>query len=106
LAFTASGDIAFVAGATNFAVFVGFAAVNVSLIVLRYTMPDVPRAFKIPFSIGRLPLVPVLSLAAIAFLMANLERDVLLFGGLLFFSGVVAMEVLSLWRPRDETGGG
>ncbi len=106
LGFTASGDISFIAGATNFAVFVGFAAVNVSLIVLRYTMPDAPRAFKVPLSIGRLPLIPVASLVGVAFLMANLERDVLLFGGLLFLSGVVAMQVLSLWKPGEETDGG
>ncbi len=101
LGFTASGDIGFIAGATNFAVFIGFAAVSLSLIVLRYTMPDAPRAFKIPFSIGRLPILPVLSLFAVAFLMANLEPDVLLVGGLLFLSGVIAMEVLSLWKPEE-----
>ena len=99
IGFALSGDIALVAGATNFAVFIGFAAVNVSLIVLRFTQPETPRPFRLRLNIGRLPVLPVVGLAAVAFMMANLERDALLIGGGLFLSGVVAMEVFSLWRP-------
>jgi APA family basic amino acid/polyamine antiporter len=105
IAFAASGDIGLVAGATNFAVFVGFAAVNVSLIVLRYTQPDLVRPFRVPFNIGRLPLLPVLALASVAFMVANLDLDALLVGGLLFISGIVAMEVLQLWRPSGSRRG-
>ncbi|MBI4570351.1 MAG: amino acid permease [Chloroflexi bacterium] len=99
--FALSGDLALVAGATNVAVFIGFAAVNVSLIVLRFTHPDTPRPFRVPLNIGRLPVLPVVALASVAFLMANLERDALLIGGGLFLSGLVAMELLSLWRPSE-----
>lgn len=100
--FALSGDISLVAGATNFAVFIGFAAVNVSLIVLRYTRPDVPRPFRVPLNVGRLPLLPVVALASVAFLTANLEPNALLIGLGLFVSGVVAMEVFSLWRPLES----
>jgi len=102
--FALSGDISLVAGATNFAVFIGFAAVNVSLIVLRYTRPDVPRPFRVPLNVGRLPLLPVVALASVAFLTANLEPNALLIGAGLFVSGVVAMEVFSLWRPLASDG--
>jgi APA family basic amino acid/polyamine antiporter len=97
--FALSGDISLVAGATNFAVFVGFAAVNVSLIVLRFTHPEMPRPFRVPLNIGRVPVLPVAALISVAFLMANLEQDALLIGAGLFVSGIVAMELLSLWRP-------
>ncbi|MDP2675476.1 MAG: APC family permease [Dehalococcoidia bacterium] len=100
--FALSGDIGLVAGATNFAVFIGFAAVNVSLIVLRYTRPDVPRPFRVPLNVGRLPLLPIVALASVAFLTANLERNALLIGAGLFVSGVVAMQVFSLWRPLES----
>jgi len=100
--FALSGDIGLVAGATNFAVFIGFAAVNVSLIVLRYTRPDVPRPFRVPLNVGRLPLLPIVALASIAFLTANLERNALLIGAGLFVSGVAAMQVFSLWRPLES----
>jgi APA family basic amino acid/polyamine antiporter len=101
LGFAMAGDIGLVAGATNFAVFIGFSAVSVSLIILRFTQPDVPRPFRAPLNIGRMPLMPVIALCAVAFMMANLDRDALLIGGGLFVSGVVAMEALSLWRPAD-----
>ena len=106
IGFAASGDITLVAGATNFAVFIGFAAVNVSLIVLRFTQPETPRPFRLPLNIGRLPVLPLIGLAAVAFMMANLERQALLIGGGLFISGVVAMEVLSLWRPLPPRDAG
>ena len=101
--FALSGDIGLVAGATNFAVFIGFAAVNVSLIVLRYTRPDVPRPFRVPLNVGRLPLLPVVALASIAFMTANLEANALMIGLGLFVSGVVAMQLFSLWRPLGES---
>lgn len=100
--FALSGDLGLVAGATNFAVFIGFAAVSLSLVVLRYTQPEVRRPFRAPLNLGRFPLLPLVALASVGFLMANLERDVLLIGGALFLSGVVAMEALSLWRPVEE----
>ena len=103
--FALSGDIGLVAGATNVAVFIGFAAVNLSLIVLRYTAPDLPRPFRVPLNAGRLPLLPLVALVSVAFLMANLEADALLVGGALFVSGLAAMEVLSLWRPLESVNG-
>jgi len=102
--FALSGDISLVASATNFAVFIGFAAVNVSLIVLRYTRPEVPRPFRVPLNAGRLPLLPIVALASVAFMTANLEPNALLIGAALFVSGVVAMEVFSLWRPLERGG--
>jgi APA family basic amino acid/polyamine antiporter len=100
--FALSGDLGLVAGATNFAVFISFGAINISLIVLRYRRPDLPRPFRVPFSIGRLPLIPVFALAAVAFMMVNLELVALLIGGALFVSGLAAMELLSLWKPHNN----
>jgi APA family basic amino acid/polyamine antiporter len=100
--FALSGDLSLVAGATNFAVFIGFGAVNVSLIVLRFTHADVPRPFKVPLNIGRFPVLPVVALASVVFMMANLESDALLIGVGLLALGLVAMEGLSLWRPAKD----
>jgi APA family basic amino acid/polyamine antiporter len=100
--FALSGDIGLVAGATNFAVFIGFFAVNLSVIILRYTHPDVERPFRVPLSIGRMPALPIVALASVVFMTANLDRDALLIGIGLFISGVVAMEVFALWRPLSH----
>jgi APA family basic amino acid/polyamine antiporter len=98
-AFALTGKLSFVAGATNFAVYVAFAAACVSLLVLRYKQPGTERPFRAPLTVGRLPLLPLAGLALVALLIANLEPDVLVLGAGLFLSGVVAMEALSLWRP-------
>lgn len=100
--FALTGDLGLVAGATNFAVFVGFAAVNLSLIVLRFTNPELHRPFRVPLSIGRMPVMPLIGLACVVFLVVNMETDALLVGLVLFVTGLVAMEVLQLWRPEPD----
>ena len=100
-AFTATGELSFVAGATNFVVFVGFGAVCLSLILLRRSRPELPRPFRVPASIRGLPVVPVVGIALVVLLTANLGGDVLLLGAALFVSGIVGMEALSLWRPPE-----
>jgi APA family basic amino acid/polyamine antiporter len=103
-AFAATGELAFVAGATNFAVYVAFAMACVSLLVLRYKQPAIPRPFRAPLTLGRLPLLPLLGLALVALQVANLETDVLVLGVGLFLSGIAAMQLLSLWRPAAASG--
>jgi APA family basic amino acid/polyamine antiporter len=100
-AFALTGELSFVAGATNFAVFVGFAAVCASLFVLRYSRPEAPRPYRAPLNILGFPLVAPIGLLLTLVMMASLERDVLLLGAGLFLSGVIAMQVLSLWKPKD-----
>jgi len=98
--FAATGEIAFVAGATNFAVFVGFAAVCLSLIVLRRRRPEQARPFRVPLSVGGVPLLPLVGIALVFILTAKLGADVLLLGAALFASGVLAAQALALWHPR------
>ncbi|MCC7363508.1 MAG: amino acid permease [Dehalococcoidia bacterium] len=100
LGFALSGDLRFVAGASNFAVFVAFIGVNLTLIVLRYRAPELARPFRVRGAIGRLPVLPALGVVAVAALLVNLDRDALLAGGVLFVLGIVASEILRLWKPR------
>jgi APA family basic amino acid/polyamine antiporter len=101
IAFALTGELAFAAGASNFALFVAFVAVCISLAVLRFTQPDLPRPFRLPLSWGRLPLLPVVGVVLVALQMGNLSPDVLALGAGLFVSGLVAMELLSLWKPAS-----
>ena len=39
-----------------------FVAVNIALIVLRYKAPDKERPFKVPLSIGKVPILPILAI--------------------------------------------
>jgi APA family basic amino acid/polyamine antiporter len=99
-AFALTGELSFVAGATNFAVFVGFGAACVSLLVLRRREPALSRPFRVPLQVAGTPVVPVLGLVLTAVLMANLGAEVLIVGVALLLSGLVAMEVLALWQPE------
>src|SRR6266508_1161353 len=49
---------------SSFLALLAFLAINLALIVIRFRMPELPRPFRVPFAIGRMPLLP---LAAICF---------------------------------------
>ena len=52
----------------NIGTLFAFVLVNVGVIVLRYTKPEMPRPFKVPLS----PVLPILGVAFAVFLMADL----------------------------------
>lgn len=85
-------DIAFVANINNFILFLTFAVINSALIYLRYKEPQLPRPFKVPFSIGRLPLLPLMGILTCAFLMLQLDWKVMMAGMVLVLvSGLISM---------------
>ena len=53
---------------TNIGTFFAFVLVSFGVMLLRYTKPDQPRPFRLPF----MPLVPLFSIAACLYLMAGL----------------------------------
>ena len=53
---------------------------SLSVIVLRYKRPELDRPYRVPFSIGRMPVLPLVGLASVAFMTANLEADALIVG--------------------------
>ena len=92
MAFVFLGDIAFVANVNNFTVFVTFMVINAALIVLRYRKSEVHRPFQVPLSWGRLPLLPVLGIFFNAFMLAQLDWQVMAIGlGLVILGGLAAM---------------
>lgn len=58
--FTAIDDIEIVARIATITIFLTFLVVNLSVIALRVKQPDLVRPFRIPFSIGRLPVLSIL----------------------------------------------
>ena len=74
------GDIMLVAEATNFAVFLTFAVVNLSVIILRYKEPLLKRDFRVPLNLGRFPVLPVLGALTSIFMIFHLEKKIILVG--------------------------
>jgi APA family basic amino acid/polyamine antiporter len=56
---------------TSIGTLLAFVLVCLGVIVLRYTQPNLPRAFKTPF----VPLVPILGIATCLFMMVSLPGD-------------------------------
>jgi APA family basic amino acid/polyamine antiporter len=101
MAFTLAGDLSRVAAVTDFAVYSIFIVVNLSLIVLRYKMPDTPRTFATPGTVGRMPILPVLGCVTAAVMMLQLEWEAWAIGSLLVVSGMLAA---LLFRGEQRAG--
>ena len=80
LLFVFAGDIAFVANVANFTLFVTFFVINTALIVLRFKEPQTVRSFRVPFTIGKFPLIALLGMLFSVFMLLQLEAKVILVG--------------------------
>jgi amino acid transporter len=92
-------DIQILAGLSSFAALLAFLAVNVALVILRYAEPQRPRPFRVPLSLGRLPVLPVAAIASILFLLGHFERAVYL-GGALAIAASALVFVVRKHLPR------
>jgi APA family basic amino acid/polyamine antiporter len=72
--------IEIVASVTDFGTLATFVFVNIAVIILRFTMPNEKRYFKVPLNIGKVPIIPVLGLFSSAFLIFYLEPITVLIG--------------------------
>jgi APA family basic amino acid/polyamine antiporter len=102
MAFAALGDLTLVASVTDFAVYVVFLAVNLTVVLLRFREPGRIRPFRSPGAIGRLPLLPLAGFAAAAAMLPQLDRDALWMGVAMVAIGALACGPLRQ-RP-DEAG--
>ncbi len=102
IGFVTLGDLELVASVTDFAIYIVFIAVNVAVIVLRYRKPDAPRPFRSPWSLGRLPVLPLLGLGSVAMMLPHLKRDSVVIGVGVGIVGAVVGRLLH--RPGLHPG--
>jgi APA family basic amino acid/polyamine antiporter len=89
IVFVFSGNIAFVANVTNFTLFITFIVINGAVIVLRFRTPGVTRPFRIPFTIRKIPVIPLMGIFLCIFLLLQQERSVLVLGVVLISAGII-----------------
>ena len=89
IAFTFAGDIVIVANITVFAIVITFASVNLSVIVLRYTEPDIERKFKVPINIGKFPILPLFGLGISVYMTFQFKMEIMLIGLAIITSGAI-----------------
>ena len=94
------GEIAILAGLSSFAALLAFLAVNVALIALRYRQPDHKRPFRVPLSIGSLPVLPVLAIASILLLLAHFDWRIYFAGGIAIVASGAAYLARYVSRKR------
>jgi APA family basic amino acid/polyamine antiporter len=99
IAFAFIGDIVIVANITVFAVVITFAMINLSVIVLRYTEPQLERPFRVPLNIGKFPILPLFGFAVTVYMAFQFEIEVMLVG-----VGITGVGVIFyfLYRKRNK----
>lgn len=89
IGFTFIGDIVIVANITVFAIVITFASVNLAVIVLRYTEPDLERKFRVPLNVGKFPILPLFGLGISVYMALQFEIEIILVGLAIIGSGGV-----------------
>ena len=82
-------NLGLVAEVTNLGTFITFVSVNLSAIWLRIKKPDMDRPFKTPFSIGNVPLIPLLGLLSSTLLITQLSIRSIIYGALSLLLGLL-----------------
>jgi len=95
-AVAATGIVNFVTYATDFGFIIGFVFVNLSLIKLRRSKPELRRPFKVPLY----PLTPILGIATSLLLIFFLDPSTLFLGAQLFIFGMVAYYIRMVGYDR------
>jgi APA family basic amino acid/polyamine antiporter len=88
-------DLQTIANLTNFTIFMVFILINSAVIYYRYKKP-INYGFKVPFSIGKLPVIPLMGIITSAFMILNISYTVLILGVILLIIGFVVDLVLNI----------
>jgi APA family basic amino acid/polyamine antiporter len=89
IGFSFIGDIVIVANIVVFAVVVTFAMINLSVILLRYTRPDLERPYRVPVNVGKFPILPLFGLGATIYMGFQFELEIVLAGLGILVAGII-----------------
>jgi basic amino acid/polyamine antiporter, APA family len=96
-----TGSVKILAEMSSFAALLAFLSVNVVLIVLRYRMSDHQRPFRVPLTIGRMPVLPLAAIASILVLLVHFEWQIYAAGGIALALSALAF-VVRHWFRRNR----
>ena len=102
IGFSVIGDIVIVANITVFAVVITFAAVNLVVIVLRYTEPNIERKFRVPINIGKFPILPMFGLGISVYMAFQFQIQVVLVGLGIIGIGVIFYLLYKKYKVKSE----
>ncbi len=98
--FSFVGDIVIIANIVVFAIVITFAAINLAVIVLRYTEPVLERPFRVPINIGKFPILPLFGFGTTVYMALQFEVEIILVGIAIIGIGAIFYKI---WKnPRHE----
>ncbi len=100
IAFAFIGDIVIVANITVFAVVITFAMINLSVIVLRYTEPELERPFRVPLNIGKFPILPLFGFVVTVYMAIQFEMTVMVVGLGIIGIGILFYIIYTRWNKN------
>lgn len=92
MAFVLLGDIKTVANLSNFTIFVTFIMVNACVIRLRMKGYKCKGCFRVPYSIGKIPILPVFGILTCLFMLLGVGWEVFWYGVALTTIGMIIFE--------------
>ena len=91
--FSFVGDIVIIANIVVFAVVITFAAINLAVIVLRYTEPVLERPFKVPINIGKFPILPLFGFGTTVYMALQFEIEIIIVGIVIIGIGAIFYKI-------------
>ena len=101
-AFLPLGNVKIIASVSSMGILLVFIGVQAALIVLRFRKPDLKRPFRVPLSLGRLPLLPVAGILACAALITRFDPPVYLIAGGVAVIGAIVYGVMRAHRGKQR----
>jgi APA family basic amino acid/polyamine antiporter len=98
--FLLPGKIRDVALIANFTLFITFAVINAAVITLRFTRPDAHRIYRVPGTIGKVPVPALLGIITCLFFLFQIGTEILLIG-----LGLVVVSLVIGWLTRERDPG-
>lgn len=91
------GNVKTLAEASSFAALLAFLVVNATLIVLRYREPKHQRPFRVPISLGSMPMLPLLAIGCIVVLLGYFDRGIYAAGAIILLVSLALYGLQAIW---------
>ena len=95
--FLLPGNIRDVALIANFTLFITFTVINAAVIALRFKRPDARRLYRVPGTVGKVPVPALLGIVTCLFFLFQIGTTILLIG-----AGLVVVALVIGWATRER----
>lgn len=94
------GNLKLLASATDALIYVMFVLVNIVVIVLRKRRPGATRPFRVPFSVGWVPIIPIVGIIATLAMSSQLDVSAIIMALLFIAAGIAIFFARSMFTAQ------